>query len=229
MSSVSSTPMVLLPGTALSASMYNMLDLSNPSHCIDIDQLLSFEETIKTIEDQIPNDSLIIGYSLGARLAANISLISNKVKGLVLISFNAGIENIEEKVSRKEQDYIMAQLAREDLAKMYKRFDTNPVFDSELNIDNLRLKDSKVVAWQLEELGLGASPYLKERLMELRIPVMYLTGIRDTKYVELNKQYKKKTAFAFHFSLDSDHRVPISAPYSLSRHIEWFTDNVVNV
>ena len=228
MSPVNSPNKVFLPGTGLAASMYNRLDVSQNSTCIDIDQMSNFDTCVTSIANQIPDASVITGYSMGARIAANIAIkYPQKTSGLVLVSFNAGL-NENERDSRKLHDEKLATLAKQNLAKMYETFDENNVFDTYIDLDEYRLKDPAVVAWQLNELGLGSSSNIEEQLMEIRVPVLYITGIRDSKYVTLNQKYKKKTAFSFHMKLDSDHRVPFACPNVLSSNIEWFISNVVN-
>ena len=74
-------------------------------------------------------------------------------------------------------------------------------------------------------MGLGKMPNYEERLIELRIPVLYLSGSRDLKYTQLNARYKKKTPFSHHRVLDSDHRLVQNNPMGIDLNIKWFAEN----
>jgi 2-succinyl-6-hydroxy-2,4-cyclohexadiene-1-carboxylate synthase len=229
-----SMSMLLLPGFALMPAMYSRLDLGNQTHGIDIVPQSNFETTSAHIMDQCPDGSIVIGYSLGARLALFGALTHpEKVAGLILISVHAGIENDDERQQRIVSDRDEAKQISKDVDLFFHNFDKKTVFDQLDNekqelINSYRIADPEMIEKQLTTLGQGVSPDMSDRLGQLRMPVLYITGSRDEKYSDLAAIYKKKTPFSHHKIIDADHRVPLIAPEITSRYIKWFADHVVN-
>lgn len=221
---------IFVPGCGLHAGMYSRLDAASNGQCIDIAPQGDWNTTLSHLSSQIPPGALGVGYSMGARLLLGAALASpHLLRGLVLISVHTGITDPAEKARRQEEDLLRSEMARNDLAQFWKVLDSNPVFQtSETSISDVRISSPEIVADQVEICGLGSMPSYEERLIELRIPVLYLTGVRDTKYTKLSARYKKLTPFSHHRTVDADHRVVSSAPHVTSHIIEWFTHNVAN-
>ncbi len=223
---------IFLPGFALHSAMYSRLDAAQDASCIDIIPAQSWDATIANISDSIETGSIAIGYSLGGRLALGAALSHpNKFAGLVLISAHAGLTDTQSK-ERRIQDEIRAQEVLGDREEMLKKFDTNELFDpldenDQSVLTSSRIPDNQILADQLRILGLGSMPHYEQRLNELRIPVLYITGVRDVRYCSLAMRYKKQTPFSHHRVVDADHRVPFATPRILSLYIEWFANNVL--
>gem|GEM_PF-3057126 len=222
---------VFLPGFAQAKSMYSRLEVFNDSGGIDIIPNTSWDETIRSISKKVELNSVVVGYSMGARLALGLALDHpEKVKALILISLNAGLSDDKSKKDRLVADEKLANEVSVDFDAAFSKFDANPIFDNNGQSNSFaedRLKDKDLIVDQLKILGLGNMPNYEERLIELRAPVLYISGSRDKKYIELNARYKKKTPFSHHKILDSDHRVVQSNPFGVSLNIEWFSNNFV--
>jgi pimeloyl-ACP methyl ester carboxylesterase len=220
---------VYFPGFGLTPSMYTRLDPLASERGIDIVPSETFHETAASISTALNPGSIAVGYSLGARLALHCALEHPSLfSGLVFISGHCGLVG-DEKSQRIDDDQALAREFTQDLEKGFETLDRRDVFSEKINdIDQYRIKDPHVLTNQLKFLGLGNTPYMEDRLVELRIPVLYVSGTRDEKYTSLAARYKKKTPFSHHRVLDSDHRVPMIAPHTLSLLIEWFDDHVVN-
>lgn len=223
---------IYLPGFALMPSMYSRLDLDENKLCIDLDARDSLDETITSLTNKIEPGSIAIGYSMGARLALATALREPSLfSGLVLISLNAGINDISERKKRFDQDRELGDLLVQNIDKGFERLDDSEVFEtSEQNSDFIkenRIASTEILIKQIHALGLGSFDCLEDEMINLRIPVLYLSGSRDPKYCSLSAKYKKLTPFSHHRVVDSDHRVPINAPRTLSLQIKWFSDNVL--
>lgn len=209
--------------------MYSRLDAASNGHCIDVGSYDTFDDTVLSILENCEEKSMLVGYSMGARIALGAALANpHRVSGLVLISAHAGLEE-SQKLERKRKDEELAEIAENDVKKMFEILDQKSVFDThDGEVETSRIRDGNVLVKQLRVLGLGSYPFTPDDLMQLRMPVLYVSGSRDKKYTDLNASYKKKTPFAHHRVLDSDHRVPFVAPNTLSLLIEWFDAQVLN-
>lgn len=220
---------VFLPGFALNKSMYTRLDVFKGSVGIDIIPNSSWNETLDDIARTIPAKSLVIGYSMGARLALGLALERPETtEALILISGHAGLADDKEREERIEADTKLSKKFKTDSEGTFKSFDTNPIFDDTEGPKNQisdRINDVDLISNQLDIMGLGKMPNYEERLIELRIPVLYLSGSRDLKYTQLNARYKKKTPFSHHRVLDSDHRLVQNNPMGIDLNIKWFAEN----
>lgn len=211
--------------------MYSRLDPKQKSLGIDLHAKSSLDETITDLVHRTTPGSIAVGYSMGARLALATALREPKhFSGLVLISVNAGIDDISERTKRFKQDQKLSTMFQNDTQKGFDQLDGAEVFDIDSETIEFtksnRIYNSDVLIEQLHVLGLGAFDAVETDLIDLRIPVLYITGARDSKYCKLNARYNKKTPFSHHKILDSDHRVPISAPRTLGLNIEWFANHV---
>ena len=217
-----------IPGFGLTNDMYSNLGQYKNAQRIEIDSKLTWDDSLEHISVQIQEPTILIGYSQGARLAIGETIeYPNNIKGLVVISGNAGIENDTERKLRCDQDIELAKLVLSDTKEFWREFDTKNVFDSQMKF-NSRINDEQILVSQLMNLGQGSMPNYNERISEIKIPILFCSGIRDSKYSLIAKTLKKKTAFSHHILFDSDHRLVHHCPEVLANTIEWFANDVVN-
>ncbi len=204
--------------------MYSRLDVFDDSMGIDITAKTDWNDTLNCTAKKIKPDSLVVGYSMGARLALGLALDHPKnIKALVLISVNAGLANNQARHKRISLDDKLARDFESSFDLALTKFNKNEIFDQNIHNEDHRIKDTQIISDQLKILGLGKMPFYEDRLIELRIPVLYLSGSRDIKYTQLNSLYKKKTPFSQHRILDSDHRIVSSNPLGVDLNIQWFS------
>ena len=209
------TKTVFLPGFSQKKSMYSRLEVFPESTGIDIVPKDSWSTTISNISNKIGQDSLLVGYSMGARIALGIAIeFPGSVRALVLISGHAGLQDENLVNQRLREDTKLADDFESSIDRAFSVFDENLVFDQNV-----------LKADQINQHRIMDSPFYEERLNELRIPVLYLSGSRDPKFCELNMRYNKKTPFSHHRVLDSDHRVVQNNPLGVSLNINWFSNN----
>ena len=217
-----------IQGFGLTNDMYSNLGQYKNAQRIEIDSKLTWNDSLEHISVQIQEPTILIGYSQGARLAIGETIEYPKnIKGLVVLSGNAGIENDTERKLRCDQDIELAKLVLSDTKEFWREFDTKNVFDSLMKF-NSRINDEQILVSQLMKLGQGSMPNYNERISEIKIPILFCSGIRDSKYSLIAKTLKKKTAFSHHILFDSDHRLVHHCPEVLTNTIEWFANDVVN-
>lgn len=227
MTNLPTTNYALLPGFGLNNTMYSNLDIYENAQAIEIEHSLTWDHCLEYVSGQLERPTIVVGYSQGARQSLGLAIqYPENILGLVIISGNAGIENDDERKARCEADIELSELALSDTESFWKTFDANKVFDTAIDAID-RINDGEVLNSQLMNLGQGLMPNYNDRISEIKVPVMYCSGIRDKKYSDIARAMKKKTAFSHHLTFDSDHRVVHNVPKNLSLAIEWFTNNVV--
>ncbi|MBP9116166.1 MAG: hypothetical protein KBF89_07485 [Acidimicrobiia bacterium] len=238
----SSISFSLIPGFGLTNTMYSSLDIYENARGIEIEPKLTWEHNLEYISGQLDVPTIVIGYSQGARLAIGTAIeYPENILGLIIISGNAGIENDHQRKERCEQDIELSNKILKQCDKngnirneFWDSFDNNKIFDQDnQEVENLlkesRINESHILVEQLMNLSQGVMPNYNERISELKVPIMFCSGIRDEKYSVIARSLKKKTAFSHHILFDSDHRIPLQTPNNLSISIEWFANNIANI
>lgn len=139
-------------------------------------------------------DSVLLGYSMGGRMALGTALDHpDAVRSLVLIGATAGIDDPVEREARRLADEALADrlehvgvdaflqewLAMDMFAALpeWARFD-----------DERRHNTAEGLAASLRHAGTGSMTPLWDRLHELRMPVLCITGRCDERYGALARR-----------------------------------------
>lgn len=173
----------------------------------------------------------LVGYSMGGRLALHFALAHPEiVEFLVLESASPGIDDVHDRVARREADERWAaMLEREGLSKFLDAWYAQPVFaslrarpDLLAAIKARRLAGSRGVpprqdlagqdapapALMLRDFSPGFVPSLWTRLAEWRAPLLFIAGELDKKYCEIgNRVAGLCPRGAVHIVRDSGHVV----------------------
>ena len=142
----------------------------------------------------------LMGYSMGARLALLYALeYPEEVTHLVLESGSVGIEDETERQERHAADRVLANRIREHDVQWFSEtwaklaiFKTQQSLPTKVQqqIQRRRLLNSPhALAFTLEGSGQGSMPYVGHRLLELTMPVCYISGELDSKYTAIGAQY----------------------------------------
>ncbi|MEM6788501.1 MAG: alpha/beta fold hydrolase [Myxococcota bacterium] len=137
----------------------------------------------------------LVGYSLGARLALAIALAApQRVARLVLIGGTPGIPDDAQRRARRDWDEAQARQIEADLPAWADRWEQLPVFAGQTDLPPRvrqrqrawrRDHDPTGLAWAMRTLGQGHMPNLWPALPRLTMPVVYVAGARDEKYVAI--------------------------------------------
>jgi 2-succinyl-6-hydroxy-2,4-cyclohexadiene-1-carboxylate synthase len=133
-----------------------------------------------------------VGYSMGGRLCLALALERpDLVEELVLVSASPGIADERERAARRTADERLAlDVERDGLDAFLERWLDQPLFASlpreVARIDERRRTNTvDRITHQLRELGQGAQPSLWDRLSQLTMPVVLVSGAYDRKYTEI--------------------------------------------
>ena len=136
----------------------------------------------------------LLGYSMGGRLAINLALAyPQRIRRLVLVSCHAGIRDAHERAQRRRRDESLAQVLEEDgigpfmawweTQRALRPYEPFPAAVAE-SVRARRLNQDPVgLAACLRALGGGAMDPAWNRLGELRMPVLLISGAADARYM----------------------------------------------
>lgn len=152
------------------------------------------------------------GYSLGGRLALALTLRNPaRVVRLVLESTSAGLRPEEPAEQRWLRDRELARLLLEQgLAAFVERWEAEPLFASERELPGAARRQIRATrlshrANELAAALLGMSPArqvpLWDRLRELTVPTLLVTGARDGKYEAIARELETGLPNSRHISI----------------------------
>ena len=165
------------------AERYPSIPLDFTSH--------SFRGRLAEIEAAAGEGAVLVGYSLGGRLALRAALRApTRYAALVLVGASAGIESGAERRARRMADASLATwIERHAIEAVVERWERQPVFASQApqvvaaqRRGRLSHEPAQLAAL-LRSAGQGALPPVWERLGELAMPVLALAGALDEPYV----------------------------------------------
>jgi 2-succinyl-6-hydroxy-2,4-cyclohexadiene-1-carboxylate synthase len=146
----------------------------------------------------------LLGYSMGGRLAIRLALDHpGRVRRLVLISCNPGMDDAKERAERRLRDEHLAQILEEDgIGPFVAWWQSNPILKPakplprsvEESLRCMRLNHEPTgLAMALRQLGSSDDANdLWPRLGELRMPVLLVHGKADARYAGIISAMAKR-------------------------------------
>jgi len=142
---------------------------------------------------------IILGYSMGGRAALFYAVNQpEKIKGLIIESTTAGIENEKDRNERIKSDEELAQYIEkhniENFVELWmdkEIFNTQRRFSNEKlsNIKRRKISNSKTgLANSVRGFGTGVTPFLGDKLSTLDFPVLLISGELDSKFTQINSE-----------------------------------------
>lgn len=179
------------------------------------------EDFCEAVEIQLgQKKSLILGYSLGGRLALHACLSRPDLwRGAIIVGADPGLESEEEKRLQLDIDLKWAErLKREPLEKLAEEWDAQPVFcgfenAAPRNFDEL---DAAKLGKKFEVFSKGLQENLAPKLAKLqKPPILFLSGEMDQKYQVIGEELAKSSSVVkAQVVPDVGHRVPWENPES---------------
>ena len=169
---------------------------------------------------------VLVGYSLGGRLALH-AVQNNPAlwSGLVLISANPGIP-IWERAERLARDQDWAkEFETKNFGKILQEWNAQPIFQGSVSESVRKESDYNrhILAKCLTQWSVGHQEDFREFLKTTAVPVMYISGARDVKYVSIGENLKKTNSRIQVSSIaNAGHRVLFDQPQILGELINKF-------
>ena len=175
------------------ATDHEVIRVDAPGHGRSADILAGLRTGGRLIADQ-GGEATYLGYSMGARFCLHLALSNPEmVRGLVLLSGTAGIEDPEERAQRRDQDVrTAARIKAEGLEAFLDAWLAQPLF-AELS-DERAFRDERLentvtgLMSSLQQAGTGSQDPSWHRLSGLAMPVLVLAGDRDEKFAALARR-----------------------------------------
>lgn len=165
--------------------------------------------------------NVLIGYSLGGRLALHVLLAANHLwEAAIILCAHPGLRDDDERLRRMAADAEWAALA---LTLPWQQFLTRwdqqqilAVNQSEEEVNDIRLTlepRRHAVARSFMDWSLGKQDDLREVLSEISCPLLWLTGEGDHKFTQLAEEALPLLPSGEHRTLaDAGHRLLVDAP-----------------
>jgi 2-succinyl-6-hydroxy-2,4-cyclohexadiene-1-carboxylate synthase len=153
---------------------------------------------IRTLDELEARRPVIVGYSMGGRLALYLALRHpERCAGLFLESASPGLEGAEERAARRDADEEKAkQLESGDFENFLRDWYRQPLFSSlaqeggllRRTIEARRRNDPSELARSLRGMGTGSQPSLWDDLEGLAVPALAVAGELDEKYAGISSR-----------------------------------------
>jgi 2-succinyl-6-hydroxy-2,4-cyclohexadiene-1-carboxylate synthase len=153
---------------------------------------------VRTLDDLKARRPVIVGYSMGGRLALYLALRHpERCAGLFLESASPGLESAGERAARREADQEKAKwLESGDFENFLRDWYRQPLFAPlareagllRRTIEARRRNDPTELARLLRGMGTGSQPSLWQELEGLAVPALAVAGQLDGKYVGISSR-----------------------------------------
>lgn len=150
-------------------------------------------ETLCELIRKFPSPRLLIGYSMGGRLALHALREDPQiVDEAVLISTHLGLESVEEKEARISSDLLWAErFEKEDWDLLMSDWNAQPIFQGDFRVRNEQRCSRKHLAFALREWSLGKQDcFYKEKEPFVQERVILVAGEKDQKFVAHSNELK---------------------------------------
>jgi 2-succinyl-6-hydroxy-2,4-cyclohexadiene-1-carboxylate synthase len=223
---------VFVPGFTQSASAWDAVVANLPRHGLTVWNKVpiaaSFEASARAIGEQ-SGPATYVGYSMGGRLCLRLACDRpDVVHRLVLVSATAGIRSATERRARVVADEALARdIERDGVDAFLTRWLAQPMFASipsgGSGIEARRRLRAPYLTACLRVLGTGAMEPLWDRLHELEMPVLLVTGTHDEKFDAIAIEMCGEIGTnARHERLDGGHALLLERPVELARLVADF-------
>jgi 2-succinyl-6-hydroxy-2,4-cyclohexadiene-1-carboxylate synthase len=209
--------------------LLNTLEVDAPRLALPLPVADCWDDGIQRLVNQLPDHSLLVGYSLGGRVALGAALISpERVLGLCLISPNPGIDD-DDRVARAHQD---AATARRMLEGSWPRF-LDDWYRQELfsSLDEATrttwvqqrlMLDRRYQAKLLSCYSISNQPDYRQKLSLLATATI-VVGEYDRKYVAIGQAMQRQAPdIALQIVPSAGHAVHREQPAALAKILKAF-------
>jgi 2-succinyl-6-hydroxy-2,4-cyclohexadiene-1-carboxylate synthase len=166
----------------------------------------------------------VVGYSMGGRLALHALLSGATFSRAVIVSAGLGIEDPQERLERRSRDEAWARrFERDPWREVIRDWNGQPLFEGR-EVERAESDfDRRALAAALREWSLAVLPPLASRLHEIDIPLLWIAGERDERYVdEARRAVELLPRGQLWICRDAGHRVMWDQPARFAERLKEF-------
>lgn len=179
------------------ATDHEVVRVDAPGHGRSAQIMAGLRSGGRLIADQ-GGEATYLGYSMGARFCLHLGLSNPElVRGLVLLSGTAGIEDATEREARRAQDRrTAARIEQEGLEAFLDAWLAQPLFENlppERAFRAERLENTVAgLMSSIEQAGTGSQDPTWHKLHRLDMPVLVVAGAEDAKFAALGERMARE-------------------------------------
>ena len=183
-----------------------------------------FEIETPALEAIPPSGDTLLGYSLGGRMALHALVGGSTYRRAVIVSANLGIEGDDARAARRRADEHWARrFETQQWETLMHDWNAQPLFGGHATPRHERDFDRATLAHQLRGLSPALLPPMAEKLSSITIPVLWIAGERDSKYIaEAERAVSLLPNAESWICAGSAHRVPWEQPERFVRKLWEF-------
>jgi 2-succinyl-6-hydroxy-2,4-cyclohexadiene-1-carboxylate synthase len=189
-----------------------------------------FFANVRALAARIDEPCHVVGYSMGGRVALGLAaLVPDRVIEVTVVSAHVGLDAAARKERVLWERAQLDVLLRRGLTAYVDQFEALPIFATQTRLGESaraaqraqrEAHDALNIARALVELGSGEMPQLAPLLVASRVPVHFVTGSLDSKYVALGHEAVSQIPGAqLHVIEDAGHNLTLEVPVDLARVI----------
>jgi 2-succinyl-6-hydroxy-2,4-cyclohexadiene-1-carboxylate synthase len=175
-------------------------------------------------------EKILLGYSLGGRLSLYaLSKAPHLWKAAIFVSTHSGLTSKEEKKQRYETDLQWAKrFQTEPWDSLMKQWNQQPVFHNDVEILRKESQyDRNQLAHILDTWSLANQKDFKPQLEKLHLPVLWVVGEWDSKFVKIAESLKFRHPLSkIWIASGAAHRVPWTAKEAFQNEVNQFLSEV---
>ncbi len=188
--------------------------------------LVSFPEVVNQAAQVEKRPRVLVGYSLGGRIALH-ALVSDPKSwsGAVIISAHPGLSDLSEKATRKMKDEDWAQsFETESWGELMTRWNSQAVFEGSEPRQRIEAEFSRrSLAEALRTCSLGVQRDLRPEIRSLNIPILWVVGEQDQKFLGLARDVAQLNPLVdLEVLPGATHRAPWDRPDDFARCLDNF-------
>ncbi len=172
---------------------------------------------------------ILLGYSMGGRLALHALLADpHPWQASVIISTHPGLEDPREREARRASDANWAASAlTANWADFLNEWNAQPLLGGQPvrddRADRSLAQRRREIARSFIDWSLGAQEPIWDRLQDIRVPVLWIAGETDTRYLDLARRATARIPRArLAIAPATGHRVPWQAEEWLANQVATF-------
>ena len=193
------------------------------------------EQFYEKVEEQTKGEpSLLLGYSMGGRLAMNACVHRPSLwSGVIAVGADPGLISDDARANQLQKDLEWARRFRsEDIQELLNEWDSLPVFCGRSNCASREISelDSEKISRFFDVFSKARQGNMLPMLRKLKTPpLLYISGCDDLKYTKIGQDLAAHCMPVRHQIIpNAGHRVPWESQDAFISEVSVFIDAVLN-